>query len=258
MSAPFYHGSAARPLARLSGRCAPLTGRTGPRPRRALGALRVPPVHPPLLRHLPRVAEREGTGGDGLGDDRAGRDVGAVADLDRRDEDRIGADEGSGADPGGVLPLAVVVAGDRPGADVRAGADEGVAEVSEVVRLRALAEHGLLGLDEVPDVGLLADLAAGPHARERAEDRARPDRRLLPDRVRTDGHARCEHRVAQDDACPDVARRADPRAAEQAGARLDDRVGTDLDPLVAVEPLGILDRHAGAHERAGAAPEEDL
>ena len=59
------------------------------------------------------------------------------ADRDRRDELRVAADEGPRVDRRRVLLNAVVVAEDRARADVRAFADDAVAEVREVVRLRA-------------------------------------------------------------------------------------------------------------------------
>ena len=61
------------------------------------------------------------------------------------------------ADLGLVLLLAVVVAGDGAGADVGFRADRRIAEIRQVIRLRALAHRGLLELDEVADVRILAD-----------------------------------------------------------------------------------------------------
>src|SRR6185437_16556480 len=52
------------------------------------------------------------------GDDRARADIGAGADLDRRHQRRVGADEGALADQRLVLAKAVVIAGDGAGADV--------------------------------------------------------------------------------------------------------------------------------------------
>ena len=51
-----------------------------------------------------------------------------------------------------LLVHAVVVARDRAGADVDVVADRRIAEIGEVHRLRAGAEHGLLHLDEVADL----------------------------------------------------------------------------------------------------------
>ena len=74
-------------------------------------------------------AKARAPAGDVLGDDRARRDDGAVADRHRRDEGGVRADEGALADLGAVLEEAVVVAGDGAGADVAPRPDAGVADV---------------------------------------------------------------------------------------------------------------------------------
>src|SRR3954467_1784169 len=81
-----------------------------------------------------------------LADGRAGSHVRVPRHRDRRDELRVAADERAVLDDGLVLAGAVVVAGDRAGADVHLLADRRVAEVGQVFRLRSLAEHGLLQL----------------------------------------------------------------------------------------------------------------
>ena len=64
--------------------------------------------------------ERQRIGRDVLGDDAARADIGALADLDRRHQRGVGADEGAGADLGAMLGEAVIVAGDGAGADIGA------------------------------------------------------------------------------------------------------------------------------------------
>ena len=86
-------------------------------------------LRPAGYRLLPPASDRERVGFDRLGDDRARADIGAVADRHRRDQRRVGADEGAGADVGLVLGEAVVVAGDRSSADVGARADPRVADI---------------------------------------------------------------------------------------------------------------------------------
>src|SRR6185503_18699895 len=49
----------------------------------------------------------------------------------------------------------------RAGADVDVGADLGVADVGEVVGLRALADAARLHLDEIADVHLVGEARAG-------------------------------------------------------------------------------------------------
>ena len=108
--------------------------------------------------------------------DRAGADVGVVPDAERRDQARVRAHEGPGADLGAVLAHAVVVAGDRPGADVGALPDGRVPEVADVMGLDAPSDPRLLDLDEVADVGARLDVRCrgGGARRGRARRRPRP------------------------------------------------------------------------------------
>ncbi len=68
------------------------------------------------------------------------------------------------------LLTAVVVAGDGACPDVDACADDGVAEVVQVVGLGAFAEGGFFGFDEVAHVGSVADAALGAEVGVGAED----------------------------------------------------------------------------------------
>ena len=103
----------------------------------------------------------------------------------RRDQLRVAADERAVLDDRLVLVHAVVVAGDRAGADVDVCADRRVAEVGQVIDLRPGAERGLLQLDEVADLGAFAD------RRSRAAD-ARTDR--WPPRLQR-AHQRCRQKL---------------------------------------------------------------
>src|SRR5262249_36885144 len=119
--------------------------------------------------------EGERAGLDVVPDGGAGRDVGVVADRDRRDQLAVAADLHAVADHRAVLAEAVVVAGDRARTDVAVAADGRVADVREVVRLGAGADLRLLHLDEVADVDALVQDRAGPELRERSDDRAGAD-----------------------------------------------------------------------------------
>ena len=135
------------------------------------------PSFPLLLR---AARQRQGIGRDVLGDDAARADIGALADLDRRHQRGVGADKGAGADLGAMLVEAVIVAGDGAGADISARADAGIADISEVVNLGALADLRLLDLDEIADMRVLGESGAGPQPRERPDRRAGADPATFP------------------------------------------------------------------------------
>ena len=105
-----------------------------------------------------------------LGDHGAGADIGALADLHRRDQRGIGADKGPLADRGLVLQEAVIVAGDGPGADVAISADMSVADVGKMVdrQLRRAADQTSIFLTDEA-VKALPLLLAWPSANSSAE-----------------------------------------------------------------------------------------
>src|SRR3989304_5994298 len=84
------------------------------------------------------------------------------AARDRRAEHGVDADERAVADDRPVLGLSVEVGGHRTGADIDLGTHLGVAEVAEVMLLRAGADRCLLELGEVADPASGPDLTAGP------------------------------------------------------------------------------------------------
>jgi len=116
---------------------------------------------------------------------------GAIADLDRRHQCAVGADEGPFADGRAVLGGAIVVTGDRPRPDVDAAANLRVAQISQVIRLRSFAQARLLRLDKIADVRTLPDVTSRSQVRERPDPRSSVDQRI-------GNHARLQdqHRIA--------------------------------------------------------------
>src|SRR5438093_3996098 len=104
---------------------------------------------PSLLDDLGRPPHRQGAGRHILRDRRARADVGALTDGDRRHQARVGPDEGAIGALGLVLVDAVVVAGDRPGADVDALTHRRVADGGGMRQLRAASALRLPPLDGV-------------------------------------------------------------------------------------------------------------
>lgn len=171
-------------------------------------------VAPPLDVALLARADGKRSGRDVLANRRAGADVGAFADGDRRNQLRIAADEGSVSDGGHLFPEPVVVARDGAGTNVHVGANDGVAEIGEVRGLRSLAEHGLLQLHEVADLRARSDVRVAAQVRERSNGRPRLDDAVGDDAVIQD------HRLVAN------------RRIRQAAARVDDAVGADARPAL--------------------------
>ena len=101
------------------------------------------------------------TGRNVLGDSRTGSRKRTVAQLDRRNEVGIAADEAVVTDLGAVLVIAVVVDNDRAAAEVDALADGCIADIGQVRNLGAVADGGLLQLYKVADAAPSPTRSAG-------------------------------------------------------------------------------------------------
>src|SRR6185436_21010682 len=98
------------------------------------------------------------------------------------------------------------------------------ADVAEMRDLRALADVGVLDLDERAGLRALAQERPGPQVRERTDRRAGPDLTLLEVGVH-DRDLVAERGVDDGRQRPDGAALADRRRAAQERRRLDHRVG---------------------------------
>ena len=139
------------------------------------------------------------------------------------------------------------------------GAHGGVAQVGEVLRLRALAQVRLLELDEVAHLRPLADAALRAQVGEGADARPGLDHRLAQQAVVEDLGARADldvdeaHEGAHDGARAHDRATLEDRERPQHGPRLDDDVGAHE------RARRVLDAHAlrremlrPAHESVGA------
>src|SRR3954453_12644268 len=115
---------------------------------------------PPRNGNLARPRHGELPGGRVLIDSRAGADIRAAGNAYRRHQRGVGTDEAIVFDHGAMLVDAVVIARDRPGADVDAGAYFRVADVGEMVRFRATAQAACLHLHEVADMDFVGQVGA--------------------------------------------------------------------------------------------------
>src|SRR5216683_6649147 len=161
---------------------------------------------------------------------RTGPRARALADLDRRDQHRVDADEGAISDLGPVLVRAVEVGGNSTRADVGVRAQVRIAQVGHVRHPRAARDLRPHELGEAPDVHVIGDLRTGPQLGERAAVGPVADPRVLYIDVRAD-----------------VALGADVGLALEHGERFDDRVLADRHVRVDERGLWVDDRDAAEH-----------
>src|SRR5207244_11130785 len=114
---------------------------------------------------------------------------------DRGDQLRVAADKDPILADGLMLVSAVVIAGDRAGADVHALADPGIAEVAEMIRLGALPQLGFFHLDEIADLGRATDHRPRPQVGER------PYRRVVFETSLPNHATVLDHHSMTEDAC---------------------------------------------------------
>src|SRR4030095_5836195 len=99
--------------------------------------------------NLPRARHGELIGRRVFADRGTRADVRAARNAHGGHQGRVRADKAVVLDDGAALGSAVVVARNGARAYVHAGADVGIADVGEVVRLRALADAARFDLDEI-------------------------------------------------------------------------------------------------------------
>ena len=180
-----------------------------------------------------------------LRDHRTRADGRLRADGDRRHQRRVGTDERAVANRRRRFVHPVVVAGDGTGADVHACADDGIAEVREVVGLAADAELRVLGLDEVAHVHAVRE------HRARAQPRVRPDHhrafgaRAVKVAMRTHFRAGAEVDVLQ------PAERADAHAVTKHDRAFEHDVDVDLDIAAHAHVAAHVDARNVREARAG-------
>src|SRR3954452_21286442 len=156
------------------------------RPGSAISAVRLSMlfVDPAFFGFLALGEPRERTGGHIIGDDRSRRNPSVVANADRSIEDIV--DAGPDVPPDRRLRLrntrlVLEIRGHAAGADVRARADLGVADVGQMWDFRPRADRRFLDLDEGPDLRAPGDGSAWPHVGERSDLHAGRDPHVAAD-----------------------------------------------------------------------------
>src|SRR5215211_2388950 len=100
---------------------------------------------------LPLTGDGQGALWNVLGDRRASASVRAVTDVERRHQGRVHAGLHALSELRAVLLTPVVVGGDGAGAEIAVIADVRVPDVGQMRHLCALADVGVLDLDEGAD-----------------------------------------------------------------------------------------------------------
>src|SRR4030042_685537 len=119
--------------------------------------------------HLLGPGDRQRIRGYFLRDRGARPEYGSPADFDRGHQLRVAAHEYPVLDDGRMFLPAIVIAGDRSGADVDFFPQSGVPDVTQVVGLGASPDGRLLNLNEVANLRSLfkdrlrAKMSEGPH-----------------------------------------------------------------------------------------------
>src|SRR2546423_13604946 len=168
-----------------------------------------------FFRHLARREARERARRHVVRDDRANRDPDVVADLEGCNEGILDAGPDVAPDlrpPLGFTRFVRIVNGDPTGADVRAGADLGVADIGQVRHLRALPDRGVLDLDERARLRIGFQHGSGAKVTEGSHERALTD-----------------FGVDSDDMGADLGAPAYACRTAQDSERMDDGVGLQLD-----------------------------
>src|SRR5262245_48186402 len=211
--------------------------------------LLLPLLNPPLDVALLAGAHRKRSGWDVLTDGGAGSDVRVFPDGNRCDELRIAADESALLDCRLLFRHPVIVAGDRPGANVDVGANLCITQVCQVHRLRAGAQTGSFDLDKVADLHPGLDSCLVAKMGERADAHILVHSHLAQEAAIQDDDPSADSRVDDPDAAVQLAAGADARVPLDRHARVDDCVRPNLDLFVNVGCGRIVNGDARRHQR---------
>src|SRR4051812_2852816 len=165
----------------------------------------------------------------------AGTDRRSRTDGHRRYQLTVRADEGAIADDGLVFVGAVVVAGDRPRADIYIASDDCIAEIAQMIRLRAFRQRCVLGFDEVAYMRMRAEYSAGAQTRVRPNSRMRPDPRTIDMTERQHLCIGLDVRVFEHTMC------ADAGSMLELHCSFEDAIDVDADIRLAVQLAADID-----------------
>src|SRR5690606_3832749 len=182
-----------------------------------------------------RIARERGAGGQ----------RGASSYLDGRDQLRVGADEGIVFDHGAMLVHTIVITRNGTRTHIDPGANGGVADIRQVIRLGALAQGALLDLNEIAHVRLRANVGTRPQARIGPEPRIGRHLGAVDVGVRVDLSAGTDMGVTQDTMRPDAHAVGQFHAPFEYAAHVNEDIAAADEFAAQVEPRGVGQRHAG-------------
>src|SRR6266446_790934 len=206
---------------------------------------------------LTAACDSQGIRGNVVGDRGTRGDICAIADSNGGNQRGITSDKNFVADVRREFVEAVVVAGNRAGADVCFRADLRIAKVGEVHRLGAFADGALLQLDEISDARIRFQVIVRAKTREGTDDDAVVKATLRYYAMRLDGYVVAKSCVGENASRSNGATHANFRFAEQLHAGLDDGVFARDDIGIDHHRFRQLNGHAGLHERAALPLPED-
>src|ERR1700712_4531756 len=113
-----------------------------------------------------------------------------------RDELRVRANEHIVFDHRAEFVRAIVITGDRARANIHARADIRIADITQMIRLRAAPEHRVFHFHEVADMRFVAEHRAWPQTRVRSEHDVRAGRAAFNMRERINARAVANRSIA--------------------------------------------------------------
>ncbi len=168
------------------------------------------------------------------------------ADLHRRNQHGIAANKHIVPDFCGMFVFAIIITGDRPGADVDILADVGIANVGEMPHLGTRPHIRILDLAKIAHMDAFGQVSALAQAGKRSHIHAIFQLGLLQ-HGGEDLAAVADFGIVDDRVGADLTVLADDGAAVQIGIGPDDSIAANLHRSVDIGRGGIDHHHAGFH-----------
>src|SRR5690606_33490577 len=150
-----------------------------------------------------------------------------------------------------VLVHAVIVAGDGAGTHVHARTDLGVADIGQMVGLRACSQHAFLNFNKIAHVRFRADLGTGSQACVGAKACVVCNGGFVDVRVGLNARAATDTCIAHDAVGADMHAVGKRHLALEHAANVDEDVASASQFTAKIEAFRVGERHAGLQQTAG-------